>query len=869
MTTEQDQSTTEDRPNKATSSTTDRPIASGDGRSASFAVSGPDSPATDDSNDSGPYIDDIAPRRTRDFGDLTRAGLSLLMAAVVMVFAVYLGGMTRGVESDAHTAAQAINWLAAFPSTVLTQLATTVIVVIVLAQLLLAREWLQAAVSALAMFAGYGIVWVISTAISSLNDFTLPMALVSAATSYGSGLLPDIYAGMASFLTAAGPRRTRSTVKWSWNILYAIAAVMVVLSWHSVTGMLVSMAAGRTVGMLIRFVVGTQNKGVWGQDLVAALKGIGLDTASLIRHQEPGVGHGSLAVTLDDDLAEGSRIYDLDTTDNRRFIVSVIDAQTHTVGYLKQLWDWVRFTSVSIRRDRSVRDAVQHHFAMLLGLHNIKLPAPAPYGIADTDESAILVLDAHTIELPANLNTLTKADAVAYMRYLSVASRLQIPGAYMPSLPVGSRRGYTHRRITPDTLARLEDGTAVIAGWLNGDNASGPANTALDKVQLLVLFAALIGVEPAVEAAREAWGDTTLTALAPFIQKVAVPSPTRALESWDKQLLKGLRSRITALADEETVESAEPVTLARFSWRSMITMLLVIVAVVVVFTQLKPEEIITALTNANPLMAVVTLAFGVCGWIGSSISLGSLMARHKRDNMGVFMSQVAGGFATVSMPAGVGPSFVNLQFLRKSGYRNTPATAIMSAALVVYYAVYFSMLVIIGLFTGRNMFSGAIPTNTLVIVLGVVVVVLSIAMMIPPLRHWVTRRLMPLAKTYINQLLDVLSQPRQLTVSCLGALFQNATTGLAFWAALQAFGHSSNPIETTFVFLLAYALGSAVPTPGGLGGVEAALTFAFVAVGVPQGVALSATLLHRVVFYWLRIPLGAAAMKWLDKHNLV
>ena len=105
------------------------------------------------------------------------------------------------------------------------------------------------------------------------------------------------------------------------------------------------------------------------------------------------------------------------------------------------------------------------------------------------------MLDAHTIEMPANLNTLTKADAVAYMRYLSVANR----------------RGYTHRRITPDTLARLEDGTAVIAGWLNGDNASASANTALDKVQLLTLFAALIGVEPTIEAARETWGDATLT----------------------------------------------------------------------------------------------------------------------------------------------------------------------------------------------------------------------------------------------------------------------------------------------------------------------------------------------------------------------
>jgi uncharacterized protein (TIRG00374 family) len=802
----------------------------------------------------GPYIDDVAPRRTHDFADLARTGLSALIAAVVMVFGVYLGGMTRGVESDAHTAAQAINWLADFPSTVLTQLATTIIVLIVLAQLVFAREWLQTAVSALTMFAGYGMAWGISTLISGLDDSTLSMALISAATTFGSGLLPGIYAGMAAFLTAAGPRRTRSTVKWGWNILYITAALMVVLSWHSVTGMLVSLAAGRTVGMLIRFIVGTQTKGAWGADLIATLGGIGLEASSLIRHQDmPTAGHGSLATTLDDDLAEGSRIYDLETTNGRHFIVSVIDAQTHTAGYLKQLWDWARFTSVSIRRDRSVRDAVQHHFSMLLGLSNIKLPTPAAYGIADTEESAILVLDAHTIELSANLSTLTKADAVAYMRYLSVANR----------------RGYTHRRITPDTLARLEDGTAVIAGWLNGDNASDPANAALDKVQLLSLFAALIGVAPAIAAAREAWGDATLTTLAPFIQKVAVPSATRALDTWDKQLLASLRTGINAMVDEETAESTEPVTLARFSWRSMLTMLLVIVAMVVVFTQLKPEEIITALTNANPMMAVVVLGFGLCGWIGSSISLGALMDKDKRGTIGVFMSQVAGGFATVSMPAGVGPSFVNLQFLRRSGYRNTPASAIMSAVLVVYYGVYFAMLVLIGLFTGRAMFSGAIPTNILVIVLGAVVAVVSVAMMIPPLRHWVTRRLMPLAKTYINQLLDVLSRPRQLTISCLGALFQNIATGLAFWAALQAFGYASNPIETTFVFMLAYALGSAVPTPGGLGGVEAALTFAFVAVGVPQGVALSATLLHRVVFYWLRIPLGAAAMKWLDRRNLV
>ena len=72
-----------------------------------------------------------------------------------------------------------------------------------------------------------------------------------------------------------------------------------------------------------------------------------------------------------------------------------------------------------------------------------------------------------------------------------------------------------------------------------------------------------------------------------------------------------------------------------------------------------------------------------------------------------------------------------------------------------------------------------------------------------------------------------------------------------------------------FIFILANTLGSAVPTPGGLGAIEAALTFAFSSVGVPAAVALSATLLYRICFYWLRIPLGALAMQWLDRHNLI
>ena len=137
---------------------------------------------------------------------------------------------------------------------------------------------------------------------------------------------------------------------------------------HKVSGVLVAFFAGRALGMIIRFAVGTRSTGIWGEELVNALQDIGLDVATLTRNQELHARVRSLNASLDDDLVEGSRIYDMRTTSGKRYVVSVLDAQTHTAGYLKQLWDWLRFTGIATRRDRNVCDTVQHHFAMLLAL---------------------------------------------------------------------------------------------------------------------------------------------------------------------------------------------------------------------------------------------------------------------------------------------------------------------------------------------------------------------------------------------------------------------------------------------------------------------------------------------------------------------
>lgn len=800
-----------------------------------------------------PTVIDTPPQRVHDPEDLIRALISLILGLLVALASIYLRGTTAGVESDMRQAGHAMDWLMDVPTTFLQQAVTVTVVLAVLIHLLINREWIQSITAPLAMFLGYGTVLIISNLIIDTHNPAL-IASFSSQNAFGSTvLLPDIYAGLAAFLSAAGPRRLRSTVKWGWNALYAVAIIMVVISSNSVSGVLVSFVLGRVVGMIIRYIAGSQNKGAWGEVIVQAMSSIGINVTALTRVEAQVDLDGQPLPCLDDDLIEASRIYRAEDAEGTYYTVSVMDGQLHTAGYLMQLWQWIKLSGVSMRRDRSVRASMQHHMAMLTELRDLGLTTLHPYGFAESAESSILVFHDDVHLTPVELDSLNPDQAHQLMDFLRKAND----------------RGFTHRRITPDTLASDSKGHMVIAGWENGDNGSSSANTFLDRVQLLSLIATILGSEKAVEIARKSWGEGTLISLMPFVQMVAIPSQTQNLPGWDRQVLSDLRRCLRALAPPESVNSMDQVTLSRFSLRSFLALALLVVAVIVIFTQFNFQQVIEAVRNANPWMAALSFVLGSLSWVGCAITLGVFIDKDKRNLRGIFLSQVASSFTSVSMPAGVGPAFVNLQFLRKRGYDNTVATAIMSAVIAVQFATTFFLLIGIGLFTGRNTLSGMIPTNTLVIVIGILAIAAALAMAIPYTRRLIVDRLLPIVTSYARHLIDILTQPRQLLIAASGALLQSAALGLSFWSALMAFGWHTNYFETTFVFLLANTLGSAVPTPGGLGALEAVLFSAFHLAGVPSGVALSATLVFRVSTYWLRIPLGALAMRWLSRHKMI
>ena len=86
-------------------------------------------------------------------------------------------------------------------------------------------------------------------------------------------------------------------------------------------------------------------------------------------------------------------------------------------------------------------------------------------------------------------------------------------------------------------------------------------------------------------------------------------------------------------------------------------------------------------------------------------------------------------------------------------------------------------------------------------------------------------------------------------------------------ASVAAFGRSVPIASIAVVYLTGSAIGSILPTPGGLGGVEAALTAGLTAAGLPGAIAVSAVLLFRLLTFWLPVPFGWAALSYLERHQ--
>jgi uncharacterized protein (TIRG00374 family) len=147
----------------------------------------------------------------------------------------------------------------------------------------------------------------------------------------------------------------------------------------------------------------------------------------------------------------------------------------------------------------------------------------------------------------------------------------------------------------------------------------------------------------------------------------------------------------------------------------------------------------------------------------------------------------------------------------------------------------------------------------------VVIVALLIAglVSIPSIRDWLGKKIKPIVSQVVPRFTSLANQPVKLISGIVGVLMLNLTYIGALYASVRAFTPEAAFATVAVVYLAGSVIGQAAPTPGGLGAVEAAIAAGLTASGIDAGVAVSATLLFRLLTFWFPTIPG-----WIAFRNL-
>ncbi len=247
--------------------------------------------------------------------------------------------------------------------------------------------------------------------------------------------------------------------------------------------------------------------------------------------------------------------------------------------------------------------------------------------------------------------------------------------------------------------------------------------------------------------------------------------------------------------------------------------------------------------------------------------------------------RMAGAAATKLLAAaGAGGIALTVWALRASGLSGANVADGMVCYEILTYGVYAIALAGAGFGLWFGVFSGPhsvgltlIPACVATIV---ILVVLSMLYLHEPAERFLERRAehakgraaqrwrrsATLPRTLHTGLVAALGMVRRRDPSVLGAVAYWGFDIGALWASFHAFGHSPPGAVLVTGYYLG-TLGSALPLPGGIGGVEGGMIGAFIGFGVKAPLATVAVLGYRTISYWLPTVPGVIAYFHL-RHTL-
>ena len=786
-------------------------------------------------------VEDQPERRIRKPADLLRCVLSCIEVMALLVAGIAASATTSGVETDIGGAARRLPHALVVVASPLVLFALLILPVAMAVQLLVRRQFRRLGEAVATGVLAAALTAVINDLLTRPAASRLYYAIIMAhpGTSHAAALDPYL-AGLVAYATMVGlvGRPYWRNALWAAIAVYAIVHVGALHT--SVLTLLITVLGGRAIGLAVRYVAGSASQRPGALDIAGALAATGLPVTAIRRdrRQEPRQGNPSrhYAVT-----AKGGGC---------RLDAVVYDRDQQAAGAVYRLYRRVRVLGqVSRHAPLSVEHAVERR--ALLG-----------YAAEDAD--------APTPRLRALVRAGPEASVLAYEHQQGTTLAQRNSGCSDAELSqiwdaVGRLHAHrvTHRSLTADRILLTGDGQAMLLDPGDGDVEASDLQIRLDVAQLLAELALSVGPDRAAGLAVAKMSADDLVAVVSVLQPVALARPTRQALRRRRDVLPALRTRLLAAVPGGEVT---PARLERVRPRTLLTLVATVAAVYLLAGELQRASLRSVLHAADWRWVIAALALSAATYVGATDELIGFVPGRLSFRL-TLLAQLAGSFVTLVTPAAVGGATLNIRYLQRQKIPAAVAAASVGVAQVVAFVLHVLLILVFAAIAGSSGSEPAQPPRWAWFVLGGLVLIALVVLAIPAGRRMLRARLSPMLGQVLPRLLEVAQQPRKLARGTGGALLLSLCYIFCLAVCVAAFSRSVPIAKIGLVYLTGSAISSIVPTPGGIGAVEAALTAGLTAAGIPGAVAASAVLLFRLLTFWLPIPFGWGALKYLEREQ--
>jgi len=792
-------------------------------------------------------VEDHLEPRVRIPADLVRSVIAVIDIGILAGLALLANATATGVEVDLVGASRRL------PVTLLHLIgwaggvALLILPIVLAIRLVMVGQYRRLAEALAAGGITVGVVALVNVLLSQPALRQLQIALHTTTAGVAGrheATLDGLLAGLVAYVTVVG---LRGRAHWRSAFLtavgfYAVATLATPATHTTVLSLLITIGIGSAVGSGLRYALGTSTGRPTAAEIATALS---TDSGPIVAIRR--VANGNPEV----------RRYAATGRDGALLDITVFDRDQQAADAFYRLYRRVRLkANVSRRAPLSLEGVIERQALLIYATEDSGVLTPRLRAVIRVGPDAVAIATDHVAG-----TTLAELGGAA--------TDDQLRRVWDTVLQL-HRHGVTHRALTgdrimlvaghdPDDVALLEPG--------NGDIAATDLQSRLDLAQLIAQTALLVGADRAAGIATEKVPRDGLLGLVSLLQPVALYRSTRSALRGRKNVLADVRKRLMAAAPDGEVMPAQ---LERVRPRTLIMLIAAVFAAYVLAGQLANVSFSKLLAHANPEWSLVALACSAATYVGATLAI-SGFALERLNPLRTFLVQVAASFVILVTPAAVGSVALNVRYLRKAKLSPTDAAASVGVTQVMSFAVFAVLVVISAAIAGTSRAAQALtPPHWAYLALAILAGLTLIVLALPAGRRLLFSRVGSVASQVIPRLVDVAQRPAKLAQGVGGSVLISLAYILCLAASVQAVGYTHVPLASiAVVYLAGNAAGSFIPTPGGIGAVETALSIALAGAGLTAAAAITAVLLFRTVTFWLPVLAGWLSLHYLQRRDVI